>query len=153
MTQLGAEVLYDAVCQTTGVAEKFSGVPDGARAIQLWDSQVPHYFLQLFGRPMRTTACECERVAEPTVSQVLHLLNSPQIQGKLAHEGGHVAKWVDLPDEKLIDELTLTFFARFPTAEEQRLATDHLKKAKERRVAVEDLAWGMMNSLEFLFKH
>jgi hypothetical protein len=53
----------------------------------------------------------------------------------------------------LIDELTLTFFARFPTAEEQRLATDHLKKAKERRVAVEDLAWGMMNSLEFLFKH
>lgn len=153
MTQLGAEVLHDAVCQTTGVAEKFSGVPDGARAIQLWDSQVPHYFLQLFGRPMRTTACECERVAEPTVSQVLHLLNSPQIQSKLAHEAGHVAKWVELPDETLIEELTLTFFGRFPTDEEQQLATEHLKKAKERRVAVEDLAWGMMNSLEFLFKH
>jgi hypothetical protein len=153
MTQLGAEVLYDAVCQTTGVAEKFSGVPDGARAIQLWDSQVPHYFLQLFGRPMRTTACECERVAEPTVSQVLHLLNSPQIQSKLAHEGGHVAEWVELPDDKLVEELTLTFFARFPTDEERRIATGHLTKAKERRVAVEDLAWGMMNSLEFLFKH
>ena len=39
------------VCQTTGVPEKFAGVPPGTRAIQLWDSKVPHYFLKLFGRP------------------------------------------------------------------------------------------------------
>ena len=59
--QLEAEVLFDAVCQTAGVNEKFAGVPEGSRAIQLWDSHVPHYFLQLFGRPARVTACACER--------------------------------------------------------------------------------------------
>lgn len=33
-----AEVLFDMVCQTTGLPEKFSGAPAGVRAIQLWDS-------------------------------------------------------------------------------------------------------------------
>ncbi|MCA9039704.1 MAG: DUF1549 domain-containing protein, partial [Planctomycetaceae bacterium] len=46
---LQAEVLLDAICQVTGVEEKFAGVPAGARSIELWDSQVPHYFLKLFG--------------------------------------------------------------------------------------------------------
>ncbi|MBT6849452.1 MAG: DUF1549 domain-containing protein, partial [Planctomycetaceae bacterium] len=69
--QLEAEVMLDAICQTTGVAEKFQGVPVGSRAIDLWDSSVPHYFLETFGRPVRATACECERISEPTVSQVL----------------------------------------------------------------------------------
>ena len=53
LKRLDAEVLFDAVCQATGVPEKFSGVPAGSRAIQLWDSQVNHYFLKLFGRPVR----------------------------------------------------------------------------------------------------
>ncbi|HEV3120317.1 MAG TPA: DUF1549 domain-containing protein, partial [Isosphaeraceae bacterium] len=57
--RIEAEVLLDMVCQTTGVGEKFPGVPAGSRAIQLWDSKVPHYFLKLFGRPVRATACEC----------------------------------------------------------------------------------------------
>ncbi|MCC6511707.1 MAG: DUF1549 domain-containing protein [Pirellulaceae bacterium] len=153
LTPMGAEVLYDAVCQTTGVSEKFAGIPEGSRAIQLWDSQVPHYFLQLFGRPMRATACECERVAEPTVSQVLHVLNSPEIQSKLAHDGGQLSKLIELPDDQLMEELSLTFFSRFPTLDEKRIGIDYLQQAKDRRRGLEDLAWGMMNSLEFLFKH
>jgi len=65
--QLEAEVFMDAISQTTGIEEKFDGVPEGSRAIQLWDSQVPHYMLKLFGRPSRVTACDCERISEPTV--------------------------------------------------------------------------------------
>ena len=59
--RLDAEVRFDMICQVTGMPEKFRGMPDGYRAIQLWDSQVKHYFLSLFGRPIRSTACECER--------------------------------------------------------------------------------------------
>ena len=51
--QLEAEVLLDAVCQATGVGEKFRFVPKGSRAIQLWDSNAEHYFLKTFGRPVR----------------------------------------------------------------------------------------------------
>ena len=73
--RLPAEVLMDAVCDVTGVDEKFDGVPRGYRAVQLWDSQVQHYFLKLFGRPARATVCECERVTGATIGQALHLLN------------------------------------------------------------------------------
>ena len=88
----GKTFLLDAICQVTGVPEKFDGHPAGSRAIQMWDSQVPHYFLRLFGRPQRTTPCECERNTEPAIAQVLHVLNSPEIEEKLGHAGGRIAR-------------------------------------------------------------
>lgn len=156
LKRLDAEVLLDMVCQTTGVAEKFSGVPAGVRAIQLWDSKVPHYFLKVFGRPTRSTACTCERNAEPSVAQVLHLLNSPEIHDKLTHEGGTVARLVrQLPsDRALVEELYLTFYSRMPTEAERASALTYLEKSpSQRRKAAEDLAWALQNSIEFLFNH
>ena len=73
------------------MGEKFRGIPSGTRAIDLWDNESPHYFLKLFGRPVRVTACECERSAEPSVSQVLHVLNSPDLHAKLTNAGGRIA--------------------------------------------------------------
>src|SRR4029077_16676365 len=92
--RIDAEVLLDMVSQTTGIEEKFPGMPAGYRAVQLWDSKVNHYFLKLFGRPVRASACECARNIEPGVSQVLHFLNSAEIQAKISHERGMVAKLV-----------------------------------------------------------
>src|SRR5262249_41238611 len=116
-----AEVLLDMLCQSLGVPEKFSGSPGVSRAVQLWDSQARSDFLKLFGRPNRVSACECERTREPSVSQVLNLLNSPDIQAKLTHEAGTVARLVrtEKEDVKLVEELYLTFFARFPTPDEK----------------------------------
>jgi hypothetical protein len=151
-----AEVLLDMVCQATGVPEKFTGSPGVSRAVQLWDSKARHEFLKLFGRPVRATACECERTKEPSVAQVLNLLNSPDVQAKLSHEAGTVAKLVreQKDDAKLVDELYLTFFARLPSKDEAVIALDHLKKrAATRRQAAEDLAWAMLNSTEFVFNH
>ncbi|MBI3876399.1 MAG: DUF1549 domain-containing protein [Verrucomicrobia bacterium] len=153
--RLPAEVLFDAVCQTTGVPEKFDGVSPGFRAVQLWDSQVQHYFLKLFGRPARTSACECERNAEASIAQVLHLLNSPEIQEKLAHESGTVATLVKSvsSDPALVDELYLTWFSRLPTDAEKVTALKFLKDSPLRRQGAEDLAWSLQNSLEFIFNH
>ena len=142
--RMDAEVLFDAVCQTTGVAEKFAGAPAGTRAVQLWDSRVAHYFLRLFGRPIRMTACSCERTVEPNVSQVLHLLNSPELQAKLEHGGGRLTKLVsEVPDaDKLTEELYLTFLARYPTDAERSAASSYLNRAGvDRRQATQDLAW------------
>jgi hypothetical protein len=151
-----AEVLFDAVCQVTGVEEKFAGTPAGYRAVQLWDSQVPHYFLKLFGRPTRVTACECERSVEPSVAQVLHVLNSPEIQDKLSHEGGRVARLVQRisDDGLLVDEFFLSFLNRYPSEEERTRATNFLRDhAANRRQAAEDLAWSLLNTVEFVFNH
>lgn len=154
--RLDAEVLLDAVCQTTGMGEKFQGVPNGYRAIQLWDSKVPHYFLKLFGRPVRHSACECERNTEASVAQVLHCLNSPEIQAKLAHESGTVERMVEQisDDAALADELYLTFYSRFPTDTEKQTAVEYMKgSVAGRRHGAEDIAWSMLNSLEFIFNH
>jgi hypothetical protein len=154
--RIDAEVLLDMVSQTTGIGERFPGMPAGYRAIQVWDSKVPHYFLKVFGRPARVSACECERNTEPGVSQVLHLLNSPQIQAKLSHDGGTIARLVrKLPDNaKLVEELYLTFFSRFPSPGQRSAAVQFLgRHAGQRRQAAEDLAWSMLNSLEFAFNH
>jgi hypothetical protein len=152
--RIDAEVLLDMVSQTTGVAERFNGAPPGTRAIQLWDSKINHYFLKLFGRPQRVTACECERVHEPSVSQVLHLLNSPDLQDKLSHAHGTVARLVQTKtqDAELVNELYLTFYSRLPTDAERQASLEHLRgHAGQRRQAAEDLAWTMMNTVEFVF--
>ncbi|MFP6657442.1 MAG: DUF1549 domain-containing protein [Pirellulales bacterium] len=150
-----AEVLLDAVCQVTGTSEKFSGVPYGSRAIQLWDSEVRHDFLKLFGRPTRVTPCECERVNEPTVGQVLHALNSPRIQTKLSHVDGRISDLLRQfdNDDNLVEELYLAIFSRYPTKLERKTVADYLSQNSNRRQATEDIAWSMLNSLEFLFNH
>jgi hypothetical protein len=153
--RIQAEVLLDMVCQTTGAPERFDGMPAGMRAIQLWDSKASHYFLKVFGRPERVSACECERRHEPSTAQVLHLLNAPDIQAKLEHDAGYVAKLAQRQggDDSLAEDLYLTFYSRRPTDEEKANAVAYLRKVKDRRAAVEDLAWSLMNSLEFVFNH
>ncbi len=151
-----AEVLLDMTCQALGVPEKFPGSPGINRAVQLWDSKARSEFLRLFGRPNRVTACECERTREPSVAQVLNLLNSPDIQAKLTHEGGTIARLIreQKDDVKLVEELYLTFFCRLPTTNEKDVGVKHLQKYfASRRSAAEDLAWAMLNSTEFLFNH
>ncbi len=157
---LEAEVLLDAISHATGIDEKFAGTPAGQRAIELWDSGVKHYFLGLFGRPVRKTACECERANEPSVAQVLHLLNSPQIHAKLAHQGGRVAQLareVD-DDEQLLREIYLTFVSRHPNARERDAALRYLRDARADRSGGRvdgaiDIAWSLLNSLEFTMNH
>ena len=151
-----AEVTLDIICQALGVPEKFQGSPLAERATQLWDSKARHGFLKKFGRPSRVTACECERTREPSVGQVLSLLNSSLVHDKLSHDGGTVARLTeDFPDNgRLVEELYLAFLSRLPEAWEMEAGQAHLSRAgKARRPAVEDLAWALLNSGEFLFNH
>ncbi len=142
--RMEAEVLFDAICQATGVAEKFRGMPAGFRAIQLWDSRMPHDFLELFGRPVRPTPCVCERTSETNVAQVLHVLNSPEIHAKLSHESGRVAVLIERfsgNDVRLIEDLYLTFYSRFPSPQVRQATVAYLQKnASQRREAAEDIA-------------
>ena len=90
--RMSAEVLFDAVCQVTASPTAFAGLPQDKhapnRAIMLPDESFQSYFLDVFGRPQRISACECERVSEANLAQALHLLNSEEVQGKIARQGG-----------------------------------------------------------------
>src|SRR5205814_2194758 len=86
--RMSAEVLFDAVSQVTDSPTTFAGLPQDRfapkRAIMLPDESFASYFLDVYGRPQRISACECERVSEANLAQALHLLNSDEIQGKLS---------------------------------------------------------------------
>jgi hypothetical protein len=156
MRPLGAEVLLDAVSDATEVPEKFAAQPAGTRAVQLWDSRISHHFLKLFGRPQRTTACACERTTEPSVGQVLHMLNAPALQAKLANDAGRVHRLANGPadDALVVDELYLAFLSRHPTpAESARLAGLLHAAGEERSRVAEDVGWSLLNSLEFVLNH
>ena len=151
-----AEVLLDAISQTTGVPEKFNGWPDGVRSIQVWDNRMPSYFFRIFGRPVRATVCECERSNEPSISQALHLLNSPEVNAKISHRQGIARRLADstLTDDQIIDELYLGTLTRFPTEEERQLMKSAFEAAAgQRRLAVEDILWSVLNTKEFLYNH
>lgn len=151
-----AEVLLDAISQTTGVPEKFNGWPEGYRAIQIWDNRMPSYFFRIFGRPVRATVCECERSGEPSISQALHLLNSPEIMAKIQHRDGTARRLAnsELTDDELIDELYLMTLSRFAKGEERSLMREAFSDLEaDRTAAVEDVLWALLNSKEFIFNH
>lgn len=155
---LPAEVLLDAISQTTGIPEKFNGWPRGYRAIQIWDNRMPSYFFRIFGRPVRATVCECERSSEPSISQALHLLNSPEIMAKIQHREGTARRLAnsELTADEIIDELYLTTLTRFPKPEERELMRGAFTESEEeaaRIEAVEDVLWALLNTKEFMFNH
>src|SRR5206468_1883607 len=65
-----AEVVVDVLNAGIGVTENFGNdAPTGCRAIEVGASRVNNqtvnYAFRIFGRPPRTTACDCERAADP----------------------------------------------------------------------------------------
>jgi len=155
--RLMAEVLLDTVSQVTDSPTQFKGYPEGWRAIQLPDSNVESYFLKSFGRPDREKTCECERTAEPSVTQVLHISNGDTLNKKLTAKGNRVEKFLaeKTPPEKIVEELYLSALSRYPTDAEKAKLLKALSDAdeKERRQVLEDIYWAVLSSREFLFSH
>jgi hypothetical protein len=156
--RMSAEVLYDAVNQVTNSPATFGGLPQDRlaprRAIMLPDESFPSYFLDVFGRPQRISACECERVSEANLAQALHLLNSDEIQNKLARPGSRAELLAKdpRPDAEKVDEMFLWAFARRPTADHLQLALAHINRhAQNKRVAYENVLWALINTKEFQF--
>ncbi len=155
--RLNAEVLLDAIDQVTGSPTRFNGLPADVRAVQLPDSGSMNYFLTVFGRPQGESACECERSSEANLAQSLHLLNSNDIQGKIASGNGRARRWAAdtaRSDEEKVRELYLWTYSRLPSDEETQVVLAHLNKhANQKQIAFEDVLWALINTKEFLFNH
>ena len=152
---LPAEVLLDAISTVTGTTTAFEGLPSGMRATQLPDGKMENPFLKTFGRPARELACECERESDSNLSQALQLIGGATVNGKLRDDKGRMAALAkgSLPPEAITRELYIVTLGRDPNSTELAAAVKHLAGAKDRRQAVEDLGWVLINSKEFLFRH
>jgi hypothetical protein len=158
--RLQAEVLFDAVCKLTDSPTTFPGLPADKfapnRAIMLPDESFQSYFLDVSGRPQRISACECERVNEASLAMTLHLLNSQEVQDKLARNGGRADQMArdPRPDAEKVTELFLLATGTKPTKEKLDLALEHIakhEKTRTKKVAYENIIWALLNSKAFLF--
>jgi len=153
--RLRAEVLLDAVCDVTGVPEKFDAVPPGSRAVEAWTVRFDSKFLDSFGRPDPNQDPPCERTADTTVVQALHLMNAPGLAAKITADGGRAAKLAagDQPPAAVVEELYLAAYGRRPTADESAACVARFTRpGATRRAVTEDLLWALLNTPEFLFR-
>ena len=160
--RLGAEVLLDALCQATGVPDPFVGYPLGTRAVQVPDSNADSYFLSLFGRSARVTACACERDNAVTLPQLLHLQNGDTLLAKINAADGRLKRLLDAvpatsPSReslvRAIDELYLASLCRLPDERERTAVVTSVQEAERPAEAFADLLWALLNSKEFAFQH
>ena len=148
-----AESLLDIISQATETKDKFQRLPLGSRAVQIADGNTSNYFLDTFGRSPRITVCAADIKTDPSLSQSLHLLNGPTVEGKIA-QGGLIRRWINekLTDEQIIEKIYVRTLTRKPTADEMAKLTA-IAKGDERAKALNDIFWAVLNSREFVFNH
>ncbi len=133
--RLPAEVLFDAIFRATGSTPKLPGLPAGARAAQLIDSNVPipGGFLEIFGKPPRESACECERSSGMMLGPVLNMVNGPVVGEALRDPANNIAKVVaaEKDDRKVVEEIFVMILCRKPTEKEIATGVAALKAAAD----------------------
>jgi hypothetical protein len=152
--RIKAETFLDCISQVTETPNKFPGLPLGARAVQIADGTVSNYFLTTFGRATRDTVCACEVRLEPTLSQSLHLLNG-DTTGQRIRQGNLIGKRITDKKQPLdiIDEVYVRCLARRPTEAEKQKLVALIAAETDKKKALEDVFWAVLNSREFMFNH
>jgi hypothetical protein len=154
---LSAEQLLDAICQLTGVPEKFGPLPADVKATQLPSPDMAdNEFLKVFGQPERQTVCECERGDDSNLGQALQLFNGPLVHGKLRSESNRFRQLLAAgkSDDEIIRTLYLAAVCRQPSDGELQASLAHVAGKPDKRIeALEDVCWAILNTNEFLFQH
>ncbi len=153
--RLPAEVLLDCISEATGVPDDFPGYPVGLRAQQLPDPGVRSYFLSLFGRSERVTACACERSGDITLPQLLHLENGDDVLKKIENKEGNLAAWLSRPESErdTIETIFLATVSRLPSQKEASVPLRMILDGQPRAEVLRDLFWALLNTKEFSFNH
>jgi hypothetical protein len=156
-----AEAVVDVLNSALGVEEKFGPeIKPGAKAVEVGTSQLLQnpamsYTFRIFGRPPRTTACDCERAMEPALPQKLYLMTDDRLLAKFNEASGRLATLLksDRTEDEVLDELFLATLSRFPTARDRKIFADHRQLVGNRREAVLDTMWALINTREFILNH
>jgi len=155
LRMLSAEQLLDAITNVTGIPQEFPGHPLGTRAIELAEGGIEHPFLKAFSRPVRDVTCECAREDDPSLSQVIHLMNNKEIVSGIKSSESRLGKWLasGLTDDNIVELIYLSTLSRRPTTTEQELVRNYLATAADRASGFTDLQHALLISNEFLLRH
>jgi hypothetical protein len=155
-----AEAVIDVLNSALGAEEKFGNdAKPGAKAVEVGSSQIQNaqlaYAFRIFGRPPRTTACDCERSAEPALPQKLFLMTDQGLINKLRDPKARLMQLVNSKksDDEVLEELFLATLTRVPTAEEREKFKKYRETVPGRQEAFTDALYALINTREFILNH
>jgi hypothetical protein len=113
------------------------------------------YCFRIFGRSTRTQACDCERALEPALPQRLFLMTDATVLGKFQDQSGRLHKILvsKMSDDAALEELFLATLSRLPTEKDQTLFREYRSAGKDRKTALTDTLWALINTREFILNH
>ena len=164
LRRLTAEQTLDAVCYTLNASVTFGGHTAGTKAVQLKGvrngghryspPEIGDKFLTLFGKPNRLQTCECERTNETTLAQTFEMVSGELINKLLADPKNRINQCLaeGLSVSDTLDELFWAALNRSPTTAESTALAKHISRHINIRHGLEDVAWSLLNSNEFLFR-
>ncbi len=161
--RLDAEEIHDAITKATAVPNNVN-VNGPAAPMISWAMQFPdtnvnagsgQNLLNSFLRGNRDTA---QRSSSGSILQRLTTMNDSFITNrtKVAASPTLLAASKMTDNTAAVTELFLTFVSRSPTADEQQKAVAYLAattSAATRNSALEDLAWALINKIDFLYSY
>ena len=158
-----ADVIIDAAHKSMSIEGEFSDSFKSKSAITMPGvdsvhlSKNPHEndkFLKIFGKPARLTNSDAERSNETTLAQVFELTAGKTLNTILSHQENKIGQLLKngKDDLEIIDELYWSILTRPPVDEEWSAFLSYLNMSSNRRSALEDVAWSLLNAKEFLLR-
>jgi hypothetical protein len=162
--QLTAEQLHDAISQATQVFGNYKrtdyvyGVP--ITPVRFWtEAASPEdvgngeakSFLRAFGQANRE---QFDRQPGGSILQAMALMNSPFVTRRVTAANGSMAERLvksTMNSAEIVEALYLATLSRRPLPEEKRTAMSWIEQ--DRKQGTEDLSWGLLNKLDFVFNY
>ena len=183
--RMPAEVTIDAILRATASDTKAATYFNETKTRKIgqhpksYQARGIDYSLLVFGKPRRTTSCDCERQDQPTLLQSLYVRNDQEVSEWLDRPDGwlaSVAKELKQPlssntdtteqggnvfsepndEEKmiaLIQNAWLRTLNRNPDTREIRSALEHITESANTMEGLRDTMWALLNTQEFLTNH
>jgi hypothetical protein len=166
LKSLAPEVLFASILRATGseatlereidealaaADKKTADEADRKKAREAERAKRQAEFVDLFASPAGTAEGEFQ----PSLPQALFLANGTSIVAWLApHDVNLTARLLkNTKPAAVADEVYLAVLSRRPTTEEADMVQKHLAAASDRSLAVEQLVWSLLSSIEFRLNH
>ncbi|MDA1015101.1 MAG: DUF1553 domain-containing protein [Planctomycetota bacterium] len=184
--RLPAEVAMDAVIQATANSSRMGQVATDVAQRKIgqhprsYQARAIDYSLLIFGKPLRTTTCDCERKLQPTLLQALFIRNDSELLGYLERRdgwlfetslalrqpleseiGGTIPQAKPRPDrvvteadvDELISNAYLRVLSRRPDTGERKIARQHIAESANTVEGLRNVMWALLNTQEFITNH
>ncbi|MFT4640236.1 MAG: hypothetical protein ACI8T1_003563 [Verrucomicrobiales bacterium] len=112
------------------------------------------HFLKLFGRPVRQLNSDLERSNATSLAQVFEMASGQTLNKLLSKSDNRLSALFEsgASDQDVVQTLYWTALTRPPNDIEIEQTTAYLSRAEDRRSAMADLAWALINSKEFMLR-